>query len=71
MLLTTSIILDVDTGMDDALALRLAVLDPDLELVAATTVALVAMNPAPVERPAPVGMLVERVFVHTVVPASL
>jgi purine nucleosidase len=36
---TTSIILDVDTGMDDALALGLAVLDPDIHLLAATTVA--------------------------------
>jgi inosine-uridine nucleoside N-ribohydrolase len=36
---TTPIILDVDTGMDDALALGLAVLDPAIELVAVTTVA--------------------------------
>jgi inosine-uridine nucleoside N-ribohydrolase len=37
--MTTPILLDVDTGMDDALALGLAVLDPAIELVAATTVA--------------------------------
>ena len=36
---STPVILDVDTGMDDALALGLAVLDPEIELVAATTVA--------------------------------
>lgn len=35
----TPVILDVDTGMDDALALGLAVLDPEIELVAAMTVA--------------------------------
>jgi inosine-uridine nucleoside N-ribohydrolase len=34
----TRLILDVDTGTDDAIALMLAVLHPDLELVAATTV---------------------------------
>ena len=34
----TKLILDVDTGTDDAIALMLAVLHPDLELVAATTV---------------------------------
>lgn len=39
MLPTTPVILDVDTGMDDALALGLAVRDPEIELVAATTVA--------------------------------
>src|SRR5215208_3882001 len=39
MPLTTPVILDVDTGMDDALALGLAVLDSEIELVAATTVA--------------------------------
>jgi inosine-uridine nucleoside N-ribohydrolase len=39
MPLPTPVILDVDTGMDDALALGLAVLDPRIELVAATTVA--------------------------------
>lgn len=33
------IILDVDTGLDDALALGLGVLDPEIELVAVTTVA--------------------------------
>ena len=32
------LILDVDTGTDDAVALMLAALHPDLELVAATTV---------------------------------
>ncbi len=32
------LILDVDTGTDDAIALMLAALHPDLELVAATTV---------------------------------
>jgi inosine-uridine nucleoside N-ribohydrolase len=37
--MTTPILLDVDTGMDDALALGLAVLDPEIELVATTTVA--------------------------------
>lgn len=39
MLLTTPVMLDVDTGMDDALALGLAVLDPGIDLVATTTVA--------------------------------
>jgi inosine-uridine nucleoside N-ribohydrolase len=34
----TRLILDVDTGTDDAIALMLAALHPDLELVAATTV---------------------------------
>ena len=34
----TKVILDVDTGTDDAVALMLAVLHPDLELVAATCV---------------------------------
>lgn len=34
----TRLILDVDTGTDDAVALMLAALHPDLELVAATTV---------------------------------
>ncbi len=34
----TKLILDVDTGTDDAIALMLAALHPDLELVAATTV---------------------------------
>ena len=34
----TKLILDVDTGTDDAVALLLAALHPDLELVAATTV---------------------------------
>jgi inosine-uridine nucleoside N-ribohydrolase len=37
------LILDVDTGTDDAVALMLAALHPDLELVAATTV--VGNNP--------------------------
>jgi len=35
---TRKLILDVDTGTDDAVALMLAALHPDLELVAATTV---------------------------------
>ena len=34
----TKLILDVDTGTDDAVALMFAALHPDLELVAATTV---------------------------------
>lgn len=34
----TKVILDVDTGTDDAVALMVAALSPDLELVAATTV---------------------------------
>ncbi len=34
----TKVILDVDTGTDDAVALMLAVLNPDLELVATTCV---------------------------------
>ncbi|MDF2746630.1 MAG: nucleoside hydrolase, partial [Propionibacteriaceae bacterium] len=34
----TKLILDVDTGTDDAVALLFAALHPDLELVAATTV---------------------------------
>ena len=34
----TKLILDVDTGTDDAVALLLAAQHPDLELVAATTV---------------------------------
>ncbi len=34
----TKVILDVDTGTDDAVALMLAALSPDLELVGATTV---------------------------------
>jgi hypothetical protein len=33
------VILDVDTGTDDAVALMLAALHPDLELIGATTVA--------------------------------
>lgn len=36
--MTTRIILDVDTGTDDAVALMVAALSPDLELVGATTV---------------------------------
>jgi inosine-uridine nucleoside N-ribohydrolase len=36
--MTQKLILDVDTGTDDAVALMLAALHPDLELVAATTV---------------------------------
>ena len=36
--MTRKLILDVDTGTDDAVALMLAALHPDLELVAATTV---------------------------------
>jgi inosine-uridine nucleoside N-ribohydrolase len=35
----TKLILDVDTGTDDAIAIMLAALDPHLELVAVTTVA--------------------------------
>ncbi|HET9755220.1 MAG TPA: nucleoside hydrolase [Candidatus Limnocylindrales bacterium] len=38
MPLPRKLILDVDTGTDDAIALMLAALHPDLELVAATTV---------------------------------
>jgi inosine-uridine nucleoside N-ribohydrolase len=34
----TKLILDVDTGTDDAVALMLAALHPEVELVAATTV---------------------------------
>ncbi len=37
--MTTPIILDVDTGVDDALAIALALADPEIELVACTTVA--------------------------------
>ncbi len=36
--MTTRIILDVDTGTDDAVALMVAALSPDIELVGATTV---------------------------------
>src|SRR3954471_3235318 len=36
--MTTKIILDVDTGTDDAVALMTAALSPDLELVGATVV---------------------------------
>lgn len=36
--MSTKVILDVDTGTDDAVALMLAALSPDLELVGATTV---------------------------------
>ena len=36
--MTTKIILDVDTGTDDAVALMTAALSPDLELIGATTV---------------------------------
>ena len=36
--MATKLILDVDTGTDDAVALMFAALHPDLELVAATTV---------------------------------
>ena len=36
--MATKVILDVDTGTDDAVALMLAALHPDLELIAATTV---------------------------------
>ena len=36
--MATKLILDVDTGTDDAVALMLAALHPDLELIAATTV---------------------------------
>lgn len=36
--MTTKVILDVDTGTDDAVALMTAALSPDLELVGATTV---------------------------------
>ena len=34
----TKVILDVDTGTDDAVALMVAALSPDLELIGATTV---------------------------------
>lgn len=37
--MTIPIILDVDTGVDDALALGLAVLEPEIELLAASTLA--------------------------------
>lgn len=37
--MTTPIILDVDTGVDDALALGLAVLDPEIELLVASSLA--------------------------------
>ncbi len=37
--MTTPIILDVDTGVDDAVAIAMAVADPEIELVACTTVA--------------------------------
>ncbi|MCA9916584.1 MAG: nucleoside hydrolase [Anaerolineales bacterium] len=37
-MMATKVILDVDTGTDDAVALMLAALSPDLELVGATTV---------------------------------
>lgn len=36
--MSTKVILDVDTGTDDAVALMIAALSPDLELVGATTV---------------------------------
>lgn len=36
--MTTKIILDVDTGTDDAVALMVAALSPDIELIGATTV---------------------------------
>jgi inosine-uridine nucleoside N-ribohydrolase len=36
--MSTKVILDVDTGTDDAVALMLAALSPDLELIGATTV---------------------------------
>ena len=36
--MATKVILDVDTGTDDAVALMLAALSPDLELIGATTV---------------------------------
>ena len=36
--MTTKVILDVDTGTDDAVALMVAALSPDLELIGATTV---------------------------------
>src|SRR6476661_6255541 len=36
--MTQKLILDVDTGTDDAVALMLAALHPDLELIGATTV---------------------------------
>ena len=36
--MVTKVILDVDTGTDDAVALMIAALSPDLELVGATTV---------------------------------
>ena len=35
----TKLILDVDTGTDDAIAIMLAALDPRLELLGVTTVA--------------------------------
>ena len=41
--MATKLILDVDTGTDDAVALMFAALHPDLELVAATTMSVVAM----------------------------
>lgn len=37
--MTTPIILDVDTGVDDAVAIALALADPEIELVACTTLA--------------------------------
>ena len=36
--MTTKVILDVDTGTDDAVALMVAALSPDLDLVGATVV---------------------------------
>ena len=63
----TKVILDVDTGTDDAVALMLAALHPELELVGATTVtgnvtlavtgpaALIGDNPFPFGAYGPVG----------------
>ena len=36
--MATKVILDVDTGTDDAVALMTAALSPDIELIGATTV---------------------------------
>jgi inosine-uridine nucleoside N-ribohydrolase len=62
--MTQKLILDVDTGTDDAVALMLAALHPDLDLVAATTV----------NGNVPVGYCTEnslRVFDHIGVPVPV
>src|SRR5581483_5662431 len=49
--MTTPLLLDVDTGVDDAIALLLAVARPDVELVGAGAVEVAMGSEAPLVEP--------------------